>query len=55
MADLENTLYLDVASANGEAKGRVTIALRPDLAPNHVARIKSSPARAPMTAWSSTV
>jgi cyclophilin family peptidyl-prolyl cis-trans isomerase len=40
MADLENTLYLDVASANGEAKGRVTIALRPDLAPNHVARIK---------------
>jgi cyclophilin family peptidyl-prolyl cis-trans isomerase len=40
MADLENTLYLDVASANGEAKGRVTITLRPDLAPNHVARIK---------------
>jgi cyclophilin family peptidyl-prolyl cis-trans isomerase len=40
MADLENTLYVDVASANGEAKGRVTIALRPDLAPNHVARIK---------------
>ena len=40
MADLENTLYLDVANAKGEAKGRVTIALRPDLAPNHVARIK---------------
>ena len=40
MADLENTLYVDVASANGEAKGRVIIALRPDLAPNHVARIK---------------
>jgi peptidylprolyl isomerase len=33
-ADLENTLYLDVP------KGRVVIALRPDLAPNTVARIK---------------
>jgi len=33
-ANLENTLYLDVKS------GRVTIKLRPDLAPNHVARIK---------------
>ncbi len=33
-ADPENTLYLDLES------GRVTIALRPDLAPNHVARIK---------------
>ena len=32
--DLENTLWLDVPA------GRVTIALRPDLAPNHVARIK---------------
>jgi peptidylprolyl isomerase len=32
--DLENTLYLDVP------KGRVVIALKPDLAPNHVARIK---------------
>ena len=32
--DLENTLYLDLA------KGRVEIALRPDLAPNHVKRIK---------------
>ena len=31
---LENTLYLDLKD------GRVTIALRPDLAPNHVARIK---------------
>ena len=40
MADLENTLYLDVADAKGEPKGRVTIELRPDLAPNHVARIK---------------
>ena len=40
MADLENTLYLDVANAKGEPKGRVTISLRPDLAPNHVARIK---------------
>ena len=34
MADLENILYLDAP------KGRVTIELRPDLAPNHVARIK---------------
>jgi peptidylprolyl isomerase len=34
MADLENTLYLDAP------KGRVTIELRLDLAPNHVARIK---------------
>lgn len=32
--DLENTLYLDLPA------GRVTIALRPDLAPGHVARIK---------------
>src|SRR6201996_7071395 len=34
MADTENTLILDTT------KGPVTIALRPDLAPNHVARIK---------------
>jgi peptidylprolyl isomerase len=32
--DLENTLYLELKD------GRVTIALRPDLAPGHVARIK---------------
>lgn len=32
--DLENTLYLDVEG------GRVVIEMRPDLAPNHVARIK---------------
>jgi peptidylprolyl isomerase len=32
--DLENTLYLELKD------GRVVIALRPDLAPNHVARIK---------------
>jgi len=32
--DLENTLYLELKD------GRVTIALRPDLAPNHVERIK---------------
>ncbi len=32
--DLENTLYLDVTG------GRVVIALRPDKAPTHVARIK---------------
>ena len=34
MADPENTLILETT------KGTVTIALRPDLAPNHVARIK---------------
>ena len=33
-ADLENTLYLDLQY------GRVVIEMRPDLAPNHVARIK---------------
>lgn len=33
-ADLENALYLDVP------EGRVHIELRPDLAPNHVARVK---------------
>ena len=33
-ADLENTLYLDLKD------GRVVIELRPDLAPQHVARIK---------------
>ena len=32
--DLENTLYLDLKT------GRVTIEMRPDLAPGHVARIK---------------
>jgi cyclophilin family peptidyl-prolyl cis-trans isomerase len=41
MADLENTLYMDIANAKGEAKGRVTIELRPDLAPGHVAQIKA--------------
>src|SRR5215472_2639350 len=33
-ADLENTLYLDLKY------GRVVIEMRPDLAPNHVKRIK---------------
>lgn len=33
-ADLENTIYIDLKD------GRVVIELRPDLAPNHVARIK---------------
>jgi peptidylprolyl isomerase len=33
--DLENTLYLELKD------GRVTIKLRPDLAPGHVARIKA--------------
>lgn len=32
--DMENTLYIDLEA------GRVTIELRPDIAPNHVARIK---------------
>lgn len=32
--ELENIIYLDIP------EGRVTIELRPDLAPNHVARIK---------------
>lgn len=41
MADLENTLHLDIANSKGEPKGRVTIQLRPDLAPNHVAHIKA--------------
>jgi cyclophilin family peptidyl-prolyl cis-trans isomerase len=40
MSDLENTLFLDIADNAGKAKGRVTIALRPDLAPGHVTRIK---------------
>jgi cyclophilin family peptidyl-prolyl cis-trans isomerase len=40
MSDLENTLFLDIADHGGKAKGRVTIALRPDLAPGHVTRIK---------------
>ncbi len=34
MSDLENTLLLETS------KGNVTITLRPDLAPGHVARIK---------------
>src|SRR5205085_1327346 len=34
MADTENTLILDTT------QGPVTIEMRPDLAPNHVARIK---------------
>ena len=34
-ADLQNTLYLDTE------QGRVTIKLRPDLAPKHVAQIKA--------------
>jgi len=32
--DKENTLYLDIEA------GRIVIAMRPDVAPNHVARIK---------------
>ena len=33
-SDLENTIYMDIAY------GRVVIKLRPDLAPNHVQRVK---------------
>jgi cyclophilin family peptidyl-prolyl cis-trans isomerase len=40
MADLENTLHLDIADHAGKPKGKVVIALRPDLAPGHVDRIK---------------
>ena len=40
MADLENTLHLEIADHAGKAKGKVVIALRPDLAPGHVARVK---------------
>ncbi len=34
--DLENTLYLDLSTG-----GRVVIQMRPDIAPNHVERIKT--------------
>jgi cyclophilin family peptidyl-prolyl cis-trans isomerase len=40
MADLENTLNLEIADNAGKPKGKVVIELRPDLAPGHVARIK---------------
>ena len=36
-ADLENTLYFDVPA------GRVVIEMRPDLAPEHVARLCVAP------------
>jgi hypothetical protein len=54
MADLENTLYLDIADAKGTAKGRVTIALRPDLAPATWAGSRNWRAKASMMAWCST-
>lgn len=40
MADAENMLNLDIVDNAGKSKGKVVIALRPDLAPQHVARIK---------------
>jgi peptidylprolyl isomerase len=40
MSDLENTLHLEIGNSKGVAKGKVVIALRPDLAPGHVERIK---------------
>lgn len=39
-ADPENTLIMEIADHNGKSKGSVTIEMRPDLAPNHVKRIK---------------
>ena len=39
-SDRENMIFMDIADHSGEAKGRVVIKLRPDLAPLHVARIK---------------
>ena len=50
MAATENTLILETT------QGPVTIEMRPDLAPGHVARSASplSPMRAFTTAWSST-
>ena len=38
--DPENTLYLYIDYMDGEPSDRVTIQLRPDLAPRHVARVK---------------
>jgi cyclophilin family peptidyl-prolyl cis-trans isomerase len=40
MSELENTLHLEIGNAKGASKGKVVIALRPDLAPGHVAHIK---------------
>ena len=40
MAELENTLHLEIADHAGKPKGKVVIEMRPDLAPGHVARIK---------------
>ena len=49
MADEQNTLVLNLDSG-----GDVVIRLRPDLAPGHVARIRSWPRRAFTTTSSST-
>lgn len=40
--DPENLLYLDIETGEGEERhvGRVVINMRPDQAPNHVARVK---------------
>lgn len=38
MSDLENTIYLDVDT--GSSEGRVTIELKPEVAPGHVDRIR---------------
>ena len=46
--DPENTLILELKT------GPVAIALRPDLAPDHVARIKELTRKGFMTAWCST-
>ena len=47
-ADPQNTIFLDTKD------GRVTIRLRPDLAPKHVEQIKTLTKRASTTASSST-
>ena len=38
--DPENTIVFDIDTTDPATSGQVTIALRPDLAPGHVARIK---------------
>jgi len=38
--DPENTIVFDIDTTDPATSGQVTIALRPDLAPEHVARIK---------------
>jgi len=39
-ADPENTIVMEIGDHDGKPKGKVVIEMRPDLAPNHVKRIK---------------